>query len=48
VKAKSIACIGLVVLVLVLAAGLVFLANAHVTPPTQKVEQSIPDDHIPH
>jgi hypothetical protein len=32
----------------VIAGGLVWLAQAPIMPPVQKMEQAIPDDHIPH
>ncbi|HEU0118746.1 MAG TPA: hypothetical protein VFR09_08955 [Alphaproteobacteria bacterium] len=40
--------LGFLVFVLLLAGGgLVALARAPMMPPVQKVEQVIPDDHIP-
>jgi hypothetical protein len=42
--------IGAILLALVLLAGggVLWLANAHIMPTTQTVEQAIPDDRIPH
>jgi hypothetical protein len=37
----------LAVLLLVIVGGLVWLSHAPMMPPVQKMEQAIPDDHIP-
>ena len=36
------------VLLLIMAGGVLWLSNAHVMPPTQKIELTIPDERIPH
>ncbi len=46
-KTGRIVAIVAAVLLLVLAGGLVALAHAPMMPPVQKMEQAIPDDHIP-
>jgi hypothetical protein len=47
---KGLAAIGIAVLVvaLLVAGGVIWLANAHIAPPAQTIEQPIPDDRIPH
>lgn len=36
------------ILVVVAIGGVIGLANAHLAPPTETVQQAIPDDRIPH
>ena len=43
---KPMIALGLVLMVLV--AGILWLATAPAMPPVQKIEQVLPDDHIPH
>jgi hypothetical protein len=47
---KGMATIGgaILLLGLLIAGGIMWLANAHVAPPAQTIEQTIPDDRIPH
>jgi hypothetical protein len=40
--------IGIAILAVLAGAGVLWVADAHVMPPTQKIEQTIPDDRIPH
>jgi hypothetical protein len=39
---------GAALLVILAVLGILWLANAHLMPPQQKIEQTIPDDHLPH
>lgn len=36
------------VLLLIIAGGALWLSNAHIMPPTQKMELAVPDERIPH
>ena len=47
-KTRESIAVVLVFLLVVLAGGALWLANARMMPPVQKVEQLIPDDRIPH
>lgn len=46
-KTERIVVLILIILLVVGAGGLVWLSHSTMMPPTQKVEQAIPDDHIP-
>jgi hypothetical protein len=46
-KTERIVVLVLVLLLVIVAGGLVWLSHSSMMPPTQKVEQTIPDDHIP-
>lgn len=46
-KTERIVAMFLVILVIIVAGGLVWLSHSSMMPPTQKVEQAIPDDRIP-
>ena len=38
---------GLLLLVILVVGGLVIVANASIAPPSEKVEQLVPDSHFP-
>jgi hypothetical protein len=46
-KTERVVMLFLVLLLIVIAGGLVWLSHSSMMPPTQKVEQAIPDDRIP-
>lgn len=46
-KLERIVLLVLAILVALGAGGLIGLSRASLMPPVQKVEQAIPDDHIP-
>lgn len=46
-KTERVVVLFLAILLLVFAGGLVWLSHSSMMPPTQKVEQTIPDDRIP-
>jgi hypothetical protein len=48
-KTNRLAVMGVIVIILAVlaAAGILWLGEAPVTPPTQTINQVIPDDHIP-
>ncbi len=46
-KTERVVVLFLAILLLVVAGGLVWLSHSSMMPPTQKVEQAIPDDRIP-
>ncbi len=45
---NSLVAVGAGVLLLIIVGGALWLSNAHVMPPTQKMELAVPDERIPH
>jgi hypothetical protein len=47
VNSQSLVAVIAGILLLIIAGGALFLSNAHIMPPTQKTELTIPDARIP-